>query len=170
MRPPAFRLTIHAYTGKPFVALLRRHAKAARALLPRDLHDVSIVLVNDHKMSDLHLRFMNITGPTDVLTFPMDESSGEIVICVPEAKRRAKEHRTTLQNELLLYAVHGMLHLCGMDDRTQKGFDAMHRMEDRILTKIGVGAVFDSSQEACWLKPARRRAGFSPHEPKRPRT
>jgi probable rRNA maturation factor len=157
MPSPAFRLSIHAHTGKSLVPFLRRHAIAAGALLPRALHEVSIVLVNDHKMSNLHVQFMNLSGPTDVLTFPMDESSGEIVICVPEAKRRAKEHRTTLQNELLLYAIHGMLHLCGMDDRTRKGFDAMHRMEDHILTKIGVGAVFDSSKETRGTKPARRK-------------
>ncbi len=114
-------------------------------------------------MADLHIRFMNIPGPTDVLTFPMDETGGEIAICVPEARRRARLHGTSLQNELLLYTIHGMLHLCGMDDRTPKGFTDMHRMEDRILTKIGVGAVF----KTCGLKPARRRVGFSPHVPEK---
>jgi probable rRNA maturation factor len=111
--------------------------------------------VNDATMSKLHQQFMNIAGPTDVLTFPMDETheSGEIVICVPEARRRAKEQRGTLRNELLLYAIHGMLHLCGMDDRTQKGFERMHRMEDEILTRLGIGPVF----KTCGLKPARRR-------------
>ena len=107
---------------------------------------MSIVLVNDRLMSDLHVQFMNIPGPTDVLTFPMDETSGEIAICVPEARRRSKENQTKLQNELLLYAIHGMLHLCGMDDRTRRGFEQMHRMEDQILEKIGVGKVFASAR------------------------
>jgi hypothetical protein len=44
-----------------------------------------------------------------------------------------------------------------MDDRTQRGFERMHRMEDEILTKIGVGAVFHSDSRTCRLKPARRR-------------
>src|SRR5256885_6384280 len=140
----AFHLSIHANVGANEVPFLRRHARAANALLPHSLKDVSIALVNDATMSSLHQRFMNIAGPTDVLTFPMDETrqSGEIVICVPEARRRAKEQHGSLRNELLLYAIHGMLHLCGMDDRTQKGFERMHRMEDEILTKLGVGAVF----------------------------
>jgi len=101
---------------------------------------------------------MNIAGPTDVLTFPMDDThrSGEIVICVPEARRRAKEQHGSLRNELLLYAIHGMLHLCGMDDRTQRGFQQMHRMEDQILTKIGVGAVFARQDSARPPKRARR--------------
>ena len=76
----------------------------------------------------------------------------ELLEC-PEARRRAKEQHGSLRNELLLYALHGMLHLCGMDDRTQKGFERMHRMEDEILTRLGIGPVF----KTCGLKPARRR-------------
>jgi probable rRNA maturation factor len=137
-------LSIHADTGKQFVPFLRRHVRETNALLPNPLREVSIALVNDATMSDLHQEFMNLAGPTDVLTFPMDEEkqSGEIVICVPEARRRAKEQHTSARNELLLYAIHGMLHLCGMDDRTQRGFERMHRMEDDILTQLGIGPVF----------------------------
>jgi probable rRNA maturation factor len=121
------------------------------------LTDVSIALVNDTTMSDLHIRFMNLPGPTDVLTFPLDDNSnGEIVICVPEAARRAKEHGSTVRNELILYAIHGLLHLCGMDDRTQRGFERMHRMEDEILTEIGVGRVFARENKPRPLKRARR--------------
>lgn len=140
----AFHLSIHASVGAKEAPFLRRHLRAANALLPHSLKDVSIALVSDATMSKLHQQFMNIAGPTDVLTFPLDETnqSGEIVICVPEARRRAKEQHARLGNELLLYAIHGMLHLCGMDDRTQKGFERMHRMEDEILTRLGVGAVF----------------------------
>ena len=53
---------------------------------------------------------------------------------------------------LLLYALHGMLHLCGFDDRTAAGFKRMHGTEDRILTRLGVGPVFAPAG-----KPARRR-------------
>src|SRR4051812_47007805 len=105
MPSSSFNLSIHAGAFAAFAAYLRRHVRAANRLLPHRLKDVSIVLVNDAIMSDLHKRYMNIAGPTDVLTFPLDESSGEIVICVPEAKRRAKEHQSTPQNEVLLYAI-----------------------------------------------------------------
>ena len=172
----AFHLSIHANVGAKEVPFLRRHLRAANALLPHSLKDVSIVLVNDETMSSLHQKFTHIAGPTDVLTFPMDETkqSGEVVICVPEARRRAKEQHSSLRNELLLYAIHGMLHLCGMDDRTQKGFERMHRMEDEILTRLGIGPVF----KTCGLKPARRRAGrgtlwvahVSPHVPQKRRS
>jgi probable rRNA maturation factor len=99
-------------------------------------------------MSDLHLRFMSMAGPTDVLTFPLEIDatgntlSGEVVICIPEARRRAREHGTRLSHEILLYAVHGMLHLSGYDDRTAREFKVMHRKEDDLLTRLGAGAVF----------------------------
>jgi probable rRNA maturation factor len=99
-------------------------------------------------MAELHQQFMGHSGPTDVLTFPLDEdargrvTSGEVVVCVPEARRRAEQHGVPVRKELLLYALHGMLHLCGFDDRTDSNFAAMHRTEDEILTAIGVGPVF----------------------------
>ena len=129
---------------------LRRHIRKAHELLAPPLRELSIALVNDRRMSDLHVRFMNIPGPTDVLTFPLEllkngkATAGEVILCVPEARRRAKEHRVTVQNELLLYALHGMLHLCGLDDRTARGFARMHRTEDDILQRLGVGRVFHS--------------------------
>ena len=90
----------------------------------------------------LHRQFMNIAGPTDVLTFPLETTrsgqpiSGEVIICLPLARKRAKEHGNSLQNEVLLYAIHGMLHLCGFDDRTDSDFNRMHKKEDAILTRL----------------------------------
>ena len=121
---------------------------------------------------------MGIAGPTDVLTFPLDLDvrgrpvAGEVVVCVSEARRRAKEHGVPLERELLLYALHGLLHLCGYDDRTDASFRAMHRTEDQILTRLGVGPVFapgttTTSRKATrpatsvgqTTKPRRRHAG-----------
>ena len=48
------------------------------------------------------------------------------------------------QRELALYVVHGCLHLCGHDDRRPTDFSKMHALEDRILTNIGIGPVFDT--------------------------
>ena len=109
-------------------------------------------------MSQLHERFMGIRAMTDVLTFPLDTNargqvtSGEIVICASEARRRAKEIGHTVRDELLLYALHGLLHLAGFDDRTAAAFRRMHRMEDKILTRLGVGPVFAG-------KPRRKTGG-----------
>lgn len=131
------------------VPALRRQLKACLVHLPPNaLEEVSIALVNDRTMSALHAISHNDLTPTDVLTYELDHApqgdvtQGEIVICVPEARRRCVSDRMDLGREILLYALHGMLHLCGMDDRRKADFDRMHDMEDRILTAVGIGPVF----------------------------
>jgi probable rRNA maturation factor len=155
-------LSITPGPGRAFVPYLRRHLRAAHGILRPPLSQLSVALVGDRKMSDLHEQFMGIAGPTDVLTFPLDVDgrgrpvSGEVVICVPEARRRAKTEGVPVERELLLYALHGMLHLCGYDDRTDAAFKAMHRTEDHILTQLGVGPVFSPQNGAGPDKPSRR--------------
>lgn len=146
-----FELTITARAGRAHLRFLRKSIRRAHGLLHSPLRELSIALVGDSQMSVLHERFMNDAAPTDVLTFALDQNgrgkalSGEIVINVAEALRQSRRRGIPLQNELLLYALHGMLHLKGMDDRTDSQYRRMHRLEDRILTKLGVGAVFNSS-------------------------
>ena len=161
---PAARLelTITAASGREFVPFLRKHVTSAHRILSPKLAELSLALVGDQRMSRLHQQFMNIPGPTDVLTFPLDTdargraTAGEVVICVPEARRRAPSHAVSTRHELLLYAIHGLLHLCGFDDRTARGFRDMHRTEDEILTRLGVGPVFDPA--ATRSTPVRKRA------------
>jgi probable rRNA maturation factor len=137
------------------IPLLRRYiprahaALAARSRRGLPLRDMSIALVNDARMAELHQEFMSIPGPTDVLTFPLDHdargrvTSGEVVICVPYARRIAKERKIPADREVLLYAIHGMLHLLGYDDRNPAAYRTMHRTEDELLTKLGIGPLFD---------------------------
>src|SRR5207302_71994 len=117
--------------------------KARKAMRSR-LAELSISLAGEREMARLHERYMGISGATDVLTFELEHGGreGEIVICVPVAKQAARERGVRVRDELLLYAIHGMLHLSGWDDRSAAGFKAMHRKEDQILRKLGVGAVF----------------------------
>jgi probable rRNA maturation factor len=149
---PGIDLTLTAAVGKAYAPFLRRMLQRAASFVPDAPAELSIALVDDARMSDLHERFMNIPGPTDVLTFELDHDgrgrvvSGEVVLCVPEARRRARELGHDIRHELLLYALHGMLHLSGHDDRTDASYRRMHRAEDRILTQLGVGAVFAAGQ------------------------
>jgi probable rRNA maturation factor len=149
------RLPVHITatrsTYRSHEAYLRRHLQAAHALLRPALKELSLALVGDRKMAALHQQFLGIPGPTDVLTFPLELDkkkrpiTGEVVICVPEARRQYRQRRpdvTMLRKELLLYALHGMLHLCGFDDRTESDFHQMHQREDEILSQLGVGTVF----------------------------
>ena len=144
-------LIVSPAVGRAYVPFLRRHIRRAHRILRPALAELSLALVGDRRMSQLHQQFMNVPGPTDVLTFPLDQDgqgnvvAGEVVVCVPEARRQAKARGIAVERELLLYALHGMLHLCGYDDRTDASFRTMHRTEDRILAQIGVGPVFSAA-------------------------
>lgn len=149
-----FDLSLTAQTGRQHLPYLRRMLHVAHPHVRHAPTEVSVALVNDRRMSELHEQFMNIPGPTDVLTFELDHTprgrcvSGEVVICVPEARRRSRELGHRIEHELLLYALHGLLHLSGYDDKTPSAYRRMHREEDRILALIGVGAVFALARTA----------------------
>jgi len=157
-------LTLHVSGGGAYQKYLQRYLRAAHKLLGARLRELSVALVDDRKITELHARFLGIREPTDVLTFPLEVDrrgrvlAGEVVVCIPEARRRAKELRNPVRNELLLYALHGMLHLCGFDDRTAGGFARMHRMEDSLLSRLGVGPVFRPRPESAGTANRRRRA------------
>jgi probable rRNA maturation factor len=161
--PLDLQVTAALASARTMLPFLRRHLRAAHGLLRPALREFSVVLVGDAEMSRLHEQFMQIAGPTDVLTFPMDEdargrvTAGEVFVCVPEARRRSKDHGSTLNHEVLLYALHGMLHLCGYDDTTPAAYRRMHRAEDRLLTQLGVGAVFSRGADSTPAKVGRRK-------------
>jgi len=120
--------------------------KAARLSGVKDGQWV-ITLVADRAMKALHKRSMNLSSTTDVLTFDLRDSERDAfdldtVICADEAQRRADELNHSLREEILLYAIHSLLHLCGYDDLTPREYQKMHAREDEILVKLGVGRVF----------------------------
>lgn len=168
-RPAAalpFDLTITAATGAQYAAYLRSNLRRAHAVERPALRELSVALVGDKRMADIHERFMGIAGPTDVMTFELDHDArgrvvaGEVVVCVPHARRQARRSGAAVKNELLLYALHGMLHLSGFDDRTARDFAAMHKREDEILRAIGVGAVFAPARGAR-PAPGKRKTGHA---------
>ena len=108
---------------------------------------LGINIVHDDRMADLHYQFMSIPGTTDVLTFDMrdqesDPFEGDIIICIDEAARQAAKRNFDTRLEVLLYAVHGIMHLLGYDDHDPEEYKIMHQREDQILTEIGIGTVF----------------------------
>src|SRR4051812_28215960 len=100
-------LKIHATAevGKRYIADIRQQLQRAHRILHPPLAELSLALVNDARMSRLHKQFMDIPGPTDVLTFPLELGSdgqtvaGEVVVCVPEARRRAAIEGVTVDRE-----------------------------------------------------------------------
>ena len=95
------------------------------------LSEVSILIVSDNKIATLHQKFMNETGPTDVITF----QHGEIFISAEMARRNAKRFGNSLGRELRLYVVHGLLHLHGLDDQDPVKARRMETVQREILAK-----------------------------------
>lgn len=159
---PGVAVSVYATSGRQHAPFVAGKLARACALLPGcQLRELSLAMVGDVRMSALHREFMGLDEPTDVLTFPLETDargrslSGEIVVCVPEAQRQARARRIPLRRELLLYAIHGLLHLSGFDDRTPDEFREMHRTEDMILTRLGVGPAFFAA-----ARPHRGRTGL----------
>ncbi|MDA1262181.1 MAG: rRNA maturation RNase YbeY [Planctomycetota bacterium] len=107
---------------------------------------ISIRIIRDEEMSQLHKKYSNVDGTTDVLTFVQGNlDSGievDLALCADEAVRRSVEFGHSVENELALYAVHGLLHAIGFDDHDEEHARRMHAEEDRILTLLGIGAVY----------------------------
>lgn len=113
--------------------------------------EVRVRIVDDAEMSAQHEEFTGISGTTDVLTFDMSSESDprgvplldvDITVCLDEAARQGAKRRHTPEDELLLYALHGVLHCLGHDDHDDDAYRAMHAAEDEILAAIGATVRF----------------------------
>ena len=115
-------------------SVLAAEGKAGRAL--------SVALVNDDEIARIHLDFLGVPGPTDVVSFPLEDEQddllGEVVVSTDTAAREARKRKLTLDREVLLYVVHGILHLCGYDDVSRKDETLMRKRECEVLADWGL--------------------------------
>jgi len=100
---------------------------------------VSIVLIDDVQIGRVHEKFMGDANPTDVITFPYGEH-GEILISIDTAERQASQFKASVDRELALYVVHGILHLCGYEDETESGRRGMTELQEGLLEEVFEGA------------------------------
>lgn len=96
------------------------------------LATLEVALVDDATSARVHLDFMNIEGPTDVITF----HHGEIVISTEVASRQAADYGEPLGREILRYLVHGLLHLAGYEDEKTDQSAAMESVQESIVAKL----------------------------------
>lgn len=135
---PSFRLLNRQRKRRIDLQKLQSFAEQARSDLlasrrPAELQeDINIIFVSDERIAWLHRKYMSINGPTDVITF----HHGEIFISVETAARQAKGFGTSFEYELELYIVHGLLHLCGFEDASDKGRREMQRVQDRLVRVV----------------------------------
>lgn len=144
---------------------LDRWAGLARAVLEdrrvRGDVEVSVLFVDEAAIAALNERFLGRSGPTDVLAFPIEDEPlpggrspdsggtgpgaepeedpvvllGDVVISPTVAERNAAEHGVTVDDELALLVVHGLLHLLGMDHEADAEAEAMERLEQDLLSR-----------------------------------
>jgi probable rRNA maturation factor len=110
--------------------------------------EASLQLVTTDAIAGLNAEHLGGSGPTDVLSFPLDGSGpvdeadadwlvGDVVVCAEVAARQAAEHAGTLDDELALLVVHGGLHLCGWDHADDDQRSAMWARERELLAAAG---------------------------------
>lgn len=108
--------------------------------------ELSIVLIDEAAMAELHEKWMNEKGPTDVLSFPMDELRpgkpdkpsdpgllGDVVICPHVAARQAQKAGHGSHEEILLLTTHGILHLLGYDHAEPEAEKEMFALQRKLL-------------------------------------
>jgi probable rRNA maturation factor len=123
-----------------------RMRAAARAVLEGEgvaRPEIGLAFVDNPTIHALNKRYLDHDEPTDVLSFPLGESSGgrlagEVVIGVEVAQEQAAQRGHDVQAELTLYVIHGLLHLCGYDDREAADAAAMRARERHYLRLLGL--------------------------------
>ncbi len=103
---------------------------------------ISLALVNDQTIRDLNRKYLNHDRATDVLSFLLERDEvgieGEIIVSAETACAAAKAAGWPVESELLLYVVHGLLHLSGYADKTPSERAAMQARESLCLERLGV--------------------------------
>ena len=111
-----------------------------------DLHpecELSVTFVDDKEMEELHMKWMDEPGTTDVLSFPMDMPEGkndavtlgDIVIDLIVAAGQAKSAGHSTEHEIYILAAHGLLHILGYDHADRDEEKVMFELQERIVMK-----------------------------------
>jgi probable rRNA maturation factor len=124
----------------------RRLVRRAVTMVLRDAGiaeaDISVAVVDDATIRDLHRQYLDDDTPTDVLSFVLDRSDarleGEVVASADTAAREASRYGWSGGEELLLYILHGALHLVGHDDVAPTARSQMRVREQECLARLGI--------------------------------
>lgn len=104
--------------------------------------EISIAFVDNPAMAEMNWRYLQHEGPTDIITFPLSSAGdetleGELVISAPWAADVAARNGDRVEDELVLYVAHGLLHLAGQDDIEPDDARQMRRRELGLLRALG---------------------------------
>ena len=124
---------------------LERFSERARRALKLKPHSAALALVTDTEIARLNKTYRKKNKPTDVLSFPAqpfpkrpnrNNFLGDIAIAPAVARRYARENGRSLQTEICVLILHGLLHLLGYDHETDRG--QMDRVEHKLRRKLGL--------------------------------
>jgi len=127
-----FRFTVWSITSR-FVKEVIRDADK----VPGDLN---FILTTDSNLRKINVEFLNHDYDTDVITFEDNDGikiNGEIYISIDTVKNNSRNYEVSLEEELTRVIIHGVLHLLGYDDKTDKERGEMRKQEDYWLAKMG---------------------------------
>jgi probable rRNA maturation factor len=139
---PSLKLYNRQRKHKPSLPWLRRIIKAALPLCEAEarssdapllnLDEIEFTIISDTEMSRVHAEFLNDPTPTDVITF----HHGEILVSADTALRQGAEHGQSMDQELALYLIHGLMHLGGWEDHEESEAKEMTQKQESILSKV----------------------------------
>lgn len=105
------------------------------------LGHITVALVTEDRICELHKMFFDDPTPTDVITFPENANiddlhiDGEIAICVEVANEQASDAGHSVTDEIIFLAVHGLLHLCGWDDQLAESRAGMLARQQELIER-----------------------------------
>ena len=130
---------------------VRVRKAVAQVLAEGGFHDgeISLAVISDAQIRRLNAEYLEHDWATDVLSFLHEEENGhlegEIIVSAETASREANRFLWRPQDELLLYIIHGALHLIGYDDREEADRAAMQEAERRHLEQFGLAARYEEA-------------------------
>jgi len=123
---------------------LKKIAAAILTAVEKSKAELSVALVGDREMRPLNAKYRKKNKTTDVLSFPADPALpaqagllGDVIISVEQAKRQARDRKTSLEIEMVTLLIHGILHLLGYDhERSQRQAKIMATLEQKLLSHL----------------------------------
>jgi len=145
---------VHVSNHQPRPIDAKKLRQAVRTVLKSEGFrrvNVSVAVVNDSTILDVNRRFLAHSEPTDVISFLFSDGphtlEGEIVASAQTAATAARQFHSTPDEELLLYVIHGALHLAGYDDRTAVARRAMRKRERHYMAQFGLEPRYEQAQK-----------------------
>jgi probable rRNA maturation factor len=135
-------VSVDAAAARSLLALARRAAAAALADQAITDAEISVTLADDATMATLNAQWLGHEGTTDVLAFPLYEQGesplGDVYIGAAQAARQAEALGVSLREEVARLAIHGTLHVLGMDHPAGRAREssAMWQVQERVLATL----------------------------------